>query len=455
MTGTVINFTSPNGITEQAISLTKIPEGTYKSRDSKKEDKYLSVDFYNEEIGLCPKTWSTSPGTMVRDISQSGLSQRRYERSHCSGKTVANSVKKIAKFKQTMNQHNTSGTFSMSSLLYYHFSRYFDTATIIPPAIYREMDRKTHRDRVSRSGRSSTSRGMISAGWDHLYKAEKNPSSYRPTDELFTPDRTRIYGVMLKGKGARYGAEVNGIRSRWGTRQNEEFQRTAPYYALRSSKPLLEAIHDGKRRAFRSSKVKSATRSVSDFQMLYWMRELTEIVIFDYIFSQQDRVGNIDYRWVWYWVQEGKVHKKWQAGKFTRRHMNDQQPPAEIAQYSPVLIQRTCLNDNDAGGRVPYANFTKTTGMLQKLRHISAKTYTKLIHLNRDLQDQGPIYRYIQQNFILDAGQQRQIVKNTRLATDILKDTCDIGKLRFDLDNPKGFLINGNVQEQQINCGNL
>ena len=92
--------------------------------------------------------------------------------------------------------------------------------------------------------------------------------------------------------------------------------------------------------------------------------------------------------------------------------------------------------------------------MLQKLRHISEKTYTKLIRLNRDIQDHGPIYRYIQQNFILSPKQQRQIVINTKLATDILKDTCGFGKLRFDLDNPKDFLITGNVQEHFVDCNN-
>ncbi len=452
MPAKTIKYRSPNGIEEQAIALERIPEGVYKSRDKRKEDKYLAIDFYSNHIGLCPKTWSTSPATMVRDISQTGLSQRSYEANHCTGKAVSSNVKKLAKFKQTMNQHDTSGTFSMSSLLYYHFSRYFDMVTMVPPAIYREMDRKVHRERVTRSGRAKARSRMIKAGWRHLYDAEKTPSTYQPTDELFTPDRSCIYGVMLKGKGTRYGVEVNGIRSRWGVRQNEDFQRTAPYYALRSDKPLLEAIKEGKHNAFKSSRVKAATGDVSDFQMIYWMREITEIVLLDYIFSQQDRIGNIDYRWVWYWVQNGKVHKKWQAGSFSRSKMHKQTPPAEIAQYSPILLQRTCLNDNDAGGKVRYANFAKTTGMLQKLRHISAKTYLKLLRLNRDLQDRGSIYRYIQQNFILSHAQQRQIVKNTQLATDILKDTCGFGKLRFDLDNPKDFLLTGQVNEQNISC---
>ena len=187
--------------------------------------------------------------------------------------------------------------------------------------------------------------------------------------------------------------------------------------------------------------------------MLYWMREISEIALLDYIFSQQDRVGNIDYRWVWYWIENGKVHKqRRQSGSFKRNRMHRQTVPADIAPFSPQLIQRTCLNDNDAGGRVPYANYAKKTGMLQKLRHISAKTYTQLLRLNHDLQNQGEIYHYIAANFILDAKQQRQIVKNTRLALDILQDTCEIGKLRFDLDNPKDFLRTGSVQTQRINC---
>lgn len=452
MPAKITTYTSPAGIKEQAIAAARIPGGKYKSRDTKKENSLSAINFYDPQIALCPKIWSTSPATMVRDISAINTDHGNYERHHCTGKITAPGVKKLAKFKQTMNQHDTSGTFSMSSLLYYHFSRYFDTTVTIPTAVYREMDRNEHYNRVTRSGQAKTRRGMINAGWNQLAKAEKNPTSYKPTNELFTPDRSKIYGVLLKGKGARYRAEVNGIRSRWGSPQNKDFQRTAPYMALRSKEPLLTAIKDGKRRAFRDTNIRSATRAVSDFQMLYWMREITEIVLLDYIFSQQDRIGNIDYRWAWYWVQDGKVKKQWQPGKFLRKQMTQFPPPAEIAQYSPQLIQRTYLNDNDAGGRVPYANFTKKTQMLEKLRHFSAKTYTQLIRLNRDLQDKGAVHRYIEQNFILDNDQRKQIVKNTHLATNILSASCQNGKLRFDLDNPKDFLIHGRVQEQNLNC---
>ena len=441
MAGKTTHYTSPNQVKEQAIALPDIPQGKYSKKDATKQSKFLAIDFYDSKIALCPKTWSTSPGTMVRNIGQSGISQSTYERSHCSGKTVAPTVDKLAKFKQTMNQHDTSGTFATSSLLYFHFSRYFDTAVTVPPAIYREMDRKAHRDRVTRSGARKTSRGMIAKGWDHLYHAEKDPRTYKPTNELFTPDRSCVYGVLLRGKGARYGAEVNGIRSRWGVRQNEDFQRTAPYLALQSSRPLLAAIKSGKGKAFRSSTLRKATGDVSELQMIFWMREITEIVLLDYIFSQQDRIGNIDFCWHWYWVQDGKVKKQSHKGKFNRSRMNRQKPPEAIAQFSPVLIQRTAINDNDAGGRVPYTNFAKKTGMLQKLRHFSKKTYDKLVALDKDLENKGPIHQYIETSFVLDARQRRQITKNTRLALDILKDTKDLGKLQFDLDKPKRHLL--------------
>ena len=451
MTRIVTHYRSPNGLLEKAIILDKIPQGNYSKKDKQKEKKFSEVDFYNEKIALCPKTWSTSPATMVRDLSATAFTQKAYEKRHCKGKVVPDKVKKLAKFKMTMNQRGTSGTFSTSSLLYYHFSRFFDTVVHTPPAIYRQMDRKEHLNRVTRSGKAKTSRGMIAKSWDYLYRAEKTPKSYRPTDELFSSARDKVYGVMLKGKGARYGSEINGARRRrWGSPQNEEFQETIPYLALRSDKPLMDAIKQAKRRA--SALIRRSTGDVSDFQIIYWMRELTEIVLLDYIFSQQDRVGNIDYRWAWYWVENGKVKKQWQKGKQSRGRMHNKQAPAEIISFSPVLIQRTQLNDNDAGGRVPYANFAKRTGMLQKLRHFSEKTYTRLLDLDHDLQNKGEIYQFILNNFVLDSGQIRQIVKNTHLAMNILKDTCGIDKLRFDLDNPKDFLLNGEIQERFLEC---
>lgn len=145
----VREYLSPNGVTERSMALPRMPGADYSKKDVEQEEKLTTLDFYSPQIALCPKTWSTSPGTMVRDISKTGVSQAAYE-SQCKGKAVPAGVKKTAVFKQSMNEHNTSGTFSPSALLYYHFARYFDTSVTVPVAVYREMDCKLHLQNLSR-----------------------------------------------------------------------------------------------------------------------------------------------------------------------------------------------------------------------------------------------------------------------------------------------------------------
>lgn len=424
-----------------------IPGGKYSKKDQEKEALFAAIDFYDENIGLCPKTWSTSPGTMVRNLQGSELKQGQYERHKCKGKDVPPGVKKLATYKQTMNQAGTSGTFSTSSLLYYHFSRYFDTSVKVPVAVYREMGRQSHFQRVSSRVVPGNLAKMIGAGWKHLRAAELNPASYRPTLELFTDDHKSIYGAFVRGQGARHGAEINGLRTKWGSVQCEEFQQTAPYYALRADSPLLQAISAGKAKAFKVAKIKQATGDASPFQMMYWMKELIETVLLDYIFSQQDRIGNIDFRWCWYWIAENKIQSQWDDSEEPRTRMAKIPIPPELHAFSPVLLQRMHLNDNDAGGRVPYTNFAKKTKMLAGLRHFSAELFRRIVELDRDLQASGPLYAYLRDSFGLSSAQVAQVVNNTRAAAEILQTAHVNGTLRFDLDGPQEFFRTGIVQE--------
>ena len=172
------------------------------------------------------------------------------------------------------------------------------------------------------------------------------------------------------------------------------------------------------------------------------MQELTEITLLDYIFSQQDRIGNIDFRHYWYWVANDEVK---------RRHAEGKQPPNEIAAFKPVRLMRTQLNDNDAGGKLSYANFTKKTQMLEKFRHYNVDTYKRLLALNKDFSNQGKLYDYVRTTFGLTTLQLEQIVKNTSQATAILRNSCRQGKLRFDLD-PEAYYLTGKVTEQKVDC---
>lgn len=453
--GNTYIYTSPNGLEEACIATSIIPNGQYSKKDLQKEKDYCSLDFMDSSYALCPKTWSTSPATMIYSLQDSDFDALKYESHFCASKTKPSGVKTFAKFKQTMNANGTSGTFSKSSLLYYHFSRYFKTEVNIPVAVYRSMDKDWHLDRVSLKGQLYSKASKISAGWNHLVSAEKNPSTYRPLLDLFTPNQQNIYGVLIKGEGERYGSELNGTRaSGWGKGQNYDFQKTPAYLALRNKKDLKNAMKEGLRLAGQDSTMLPDLKRISEAQMIYWMRELIEITLLDYIFSQQDRIGNIDYKWYWYWNEEGKLYSKKETRNayknLSRKSIARISPPEEIASFQPTLIQRTFLNDNDAGVRYAYTNFSKNTGMLENLEHYSADIYNRLMQLNNDFQTQGAIYQWLKDTFDLSEKNFNQIIINTKLASQIIRSQCS--KLQFDLDSLEHFVLSGNTQLSLVDC---
>lgn len=443
-------FTSPNQVTEQCVALAKIPGGKYSKKDRTNENIFCSINFYQGSHALCPKTWSTSPGTMIYDLSESDFTASSYESSrHCGKKAKGAGVSTDAKFKNTMNASGTSGTFSQSSLMYYHFSRYFGTQVHIPVAVYREIDRSVHLSRIANKGKSKSS-GMNGKGWNHLVNALKNPKTYSPTDDLFTDDRTKLFGIMIRGKGERYGTEFNGTRaSGWGSGQNRDFQKTPGFYALREDSDLLTAVATGLTKAARDRTMAKDLVGLEGeqgaAQVILWMREIIEITLLDYIFSQQDRIGNIDYRWYWAYVDGDKVkykrEKRDEYEELARRRMGRIPVPENLIDKNPILVQKTQLNDNDAGGLYRYANFTKRTKMLEGLKHYSAKTFRKLMALDQDLQNQGPVWEWLKNNVDLTSRRFNQVITNTHLAANLLRAQCK--DLRFDLDDVDNYLSRG------------
>ncbi len=215
---------------------------------------------------MCPKVFSTSPGTLVYSLDGGPYAGNPagFEAAACGGGVHKGgaSGEPIA-YKMSVNTRESSATFANSSLIYYHFARYFHATVHVPVAVLRSIDRKEHSRRVSSRGAAlSAGRSnlkMNHAAWQALLAAERDPSTYRPAAELFTPEGL-LYGVMLHPSGKRYSEEINGTRkSGWGDGQNRDFQETAPFRALRSEKPLAEAIEEGRRVAFQDPKLAKAT----------------------------------------------------------------------------------------------------------------------------------------------------------------------------------------------------
>jgi hypothetical protein len=450
--GLEATFTSPNGVTERCVRIAPMPGAVYSKDDLKAEEAFCAIDLYVPAVGLCPKTWSTSPGMVIYDISSGPYQgdRRGFETRACpEGKEAkAQSAGDLAKFKPTMNAKGTSGTFSASPLLYYHLSRHLGTDIGVPPAVWRSMDRGMHLSEVAQPGVAlsghSHSSGMNRAGWAKLAEADKDPEAYSPTDDLYTADRSALYGAMLLSKGSRYNSEFNGTRaSGWGEGQNYDFQATAPFLALRSQKPLAEAVAEGLAEALKDPQIRRDMGEGADpRQIVFWMRDLAEIVLLDFILSQQDRVGNIDYTDRWYWVENGEMKSRKAVA-----HWDETEPLPEGA----VRLKRTHLNDNDAGGRVEYANFAKSTGMLDDIFHYPAPLYRQLLTLEADFVTEGPLHAYLKTTFGLSEKQFAQLVKNTRLVAATLRSQCEAGAIRFDLD-PETFFLTGSVTPATVDC---
>jgi len=447
--GRTLTFTSAGGVEERCIVLDRMPGAVYRDSEVREEEGFCAIDFYAGTHALCPKLFSTSPGTLIHDLRGSAYAGAvdRFEGDVCPrGHVVAREAADVPiSWKMSVNTRESSATFSNSSLVYYHFARYFDAAIHVPPAVLRSMDRKAHQARVSAVGmRESAGRPalrMNHAAWTTLAEAESRPESYAATDELFTPDRQAVYGVLLHPRGRQYGEEFNGSRrSGWGDGQSRDFQETPAFTALRSVAPLERAIDEGLRAGHAAGAVPAAARRE---QMAFWMRDLIDITLLDFIFGQQDRIGNIDYMAYWYWIEGSEVRRMPARGA---------NAPDEIARRAPKLIKRTELGDNDAGVRTSYLNYTKRTGMLEKLRHYNASTYRRLMALERDFAQQGPLWTYTRATFGLGDAEFRQVAANVREAAAILRSSCSAGRLRFDLE-PEALLVEGAARERTVDCG--
>jgi hypothetical protein len=445
-------FTSPNGVAERCVRIGPMPGARYSDDDRAAEAAFCAVDLYAPTVALCPKTWSTSPGMIVYDVSAGPYAGDRagFERRACpEGKDAkAQAAGELAKFKPTMNARGTSGTFSASPLLYYHFSRYLEADVGVPPAVWRSMDRGAHLSEVARPGLAqsgtSHSSAMNHTGWRVLVEADTDPSTYTPTGDLYTADRSALFGVMLKSPGSRYNTAVNGTRkSGWGKGQNEDFQETAPFLALRSAKPLAAAVAEAVAQARRDPQMaRDLPADVDPRQIVFWMRDVAGIALLDFIFSQQDRIGNIDYTAWWIWAE---------GGVLKQRRAKHHGPEEDAAPAGAIRVLRTNLNDNDAGARVEYANFAKSTQMLEKMRRFPPATYARLMALDADFRAKGPLYAYVRDSFGLDARQLGQIVANTAYAARILGDACRRGALAFDAD-PEAFFLTGTVAPASLSC---
>ncbi len=397
--------------------------------DRQAEQNFCDIDLTNASTAICPKLWSTSPGSLLYDLTGTEWEGRAsaFEAEVCpkggSAREAANS--ELAVFKNSMNGRETSGTFAPASVLYYHFSRLLQTRVWVPVSVMAEFPAEAYRSRVVAPGLrlSDTSRlKMLHAGWQEMESALGAPADYPHKRELLTSSE-HLWGIFLLGKGHRYGPEINGTRaSGWGDGQSRDFQRTAPFLALRKDIPLPEAIASAIVEAREDNAMDKALPSSVDVrQLAWWMNDISEIVVLDTILKQQDRIGNVDYLWRWAWSDGGQIH------------LSKTQPAAAHA----VKIKITVLNDNDAGVRSGYANYASRTDMLKGWHHINPGFYERIQALGADFESDGPMATAVRTNYRLSRRESEGVISRGVQVAHYLRERCEAGELRFDLELEK------------------
>ena len=150
---------------------------------------------------------------------------------------------------------------------------------------------------------------------------------------------------------------------------------------------------------------------------------------------------------------EGQLRSRHIEAKVSRLGMSSIQAPDEVkGSATRYLIQKTQLNDNDAGGR-RYANFTQKFGLLPKIHHLNAVTYRQLMHLANDFETKGPLYKYVRDTFYISDANANLITQNAVQAAQILQGACKAGKMNFDLDAER-YVEAQEVEAVKVDCEN-
>ncbi len=399
----ITEHTAPNGTVERAIQPASFPghPEIYSKKDIEKEKELAGIDFYNGktedglDIVLIPKTYSTSPGLNIHAVKlPSGLSRLSYAAAH-SGKAHSSNERVVAKYKQSIPTHFT---YSPSILGYYHLSRFLD-AGHVEPAIVRTMDVGAHKP-LADLGKANATGSNNRNQWTELRALDdthNNPS-------LYTKDGKQLYGALQANPTGEQSyphlSDLNGAAA---------FVASTEFSKVTNANPLRLEYKDA-----------SGKLNQPAVQQIVQIRDLSDMVLMDFIMSQADRFsGNMHSEKVYLWVENG-VSK-------TQSKKNDPAKAAEQLKQIPpgaVLVNRMIMKDNDAG--LISGNSAKTYHLLEKIGHMDSKTYDRLLDFQRELQKQE-VAQWYQTELLFTTSDFNTMRNNVDQAVAILSSRKDKG----------------------------
>lgn len=426
--GRTTTFRSPGGVTE----ICRVPRriagplagfSKFKKDDLEAEAMLCGIDFYAGS-GICPKLNSTNPGVLINELPDD-MDKRSFERNHCGEGDRQQNV--IAKYKQSI-----SCSYTPSGLAYYQLSRLLGAGRV-PVAVVRTMDKREHLRVGERA--SDLLRGnadIIAKTWGQLLNAHEQ----RPLPRnLFAADG-QLYGFLAENpSGEDIYTEVSGVGD-YDSRYSRFVQQ--PPFRRVSSSATVETLAGGR----------DPARTIP---MLVQMKDVSDMVLLDTLLTQDDRIGNIHFKFRWYFLENGKWEEK--KSKAVRPKKGKQPnfrglfeaivPQKEFDEMkakSGILVKEMILKDNDCGVDVNKRTGNMLAiGALAKLRHMSGRTYRNFMTLAKFI-DQNPdaAKDYFTKDLLFTpadyAGGSRSFLVNMNKARATLLANCRSGALKLDLN---------------------
>jgi len=437
----ITEHTAPNGTVELATRPSTFPghPDIYSQKDVDKEKELAAIDFYKGktkddlDIVLIPKTYSTSPGLNVHAIKlPTGESRLSYASAH-TGKSDSGQGKMIAKYKQSIPTHFT---YSPSILGYYHLSRFLD-AGHVEPAIVRTMDVGSHKP-LADLGKAKATGSNNRTQWTELRALDDAHSN----SLLYTKDGKQLYGVLQANPTGEQSyphlSDLGGAAA---------FAASSEFAKVTNSSPLKLNYKDA------AGKLDQAA-----VQQIVQIRDLSDMVLMDYIMSQADRFsGNMHSEKEYLWIENGVLKSEGKKSDPAKAAEQSKQIPADA-----VLVNRMILKDNDAG--LVSGNSAKTNHLLEKISHMDSKTYDRLLEFQKELQ-KPEVAQWYQGELLFTATDFNTMKNNVDQAVSVLSSRKDNGLFldanvkaaleSGDLTSPPQVVISNSVGRWEKNASNL
>lgn len=358
-------------------------------------------------VAVCPKLYATNPALMLTKIPDE-FTKAKFEKMACE--PPKSKTKKLAKFKVSI-----TCSYTPSILTYYHLSRILGNVLHIPVAVAKSVPLEYYKGKVKEAvARTSKEKGMIAKSWRELESA-LNPSAKDDLKEaLLTKDQKFVYGALIKVM-----KKEKTYKDMIADDDDEElvrFRDTNKFLRLLNSNVPIDQII---KQDFEEKNV----------QTLVAMRDLTNMLIMDYLLKQEDRNGNISYKEFYYWKDPSALanFNKVELKRKAKRKLK----PQLISSLKPILIHEMALKDNDCG--ISFRNTVKDSGLLKNISHISQDTYSRMLWFQSLLNDEETRKFFMSEALMPDYDW--EIFKTTfRELTADLKDRCLKGSLRLDLN---------------------